>query len=67
MCIVPAAPKVPLQAQYQQMQVPQDPVSKNVANAANLRRGLWASIMTSPKGVTTAPTVTGTGAGVLGA
>lgn len=67
MCIIPSAPKVPVQPQFQQMQAPQDPVSKNVALSANLRRGLWASIMTSPQGVTGAPSVTGTGAGVLGA
>lgn len=68
MCMFkPKIPKVPPPAQYQSMQAPKDftNASKN-GSAMRRRRGMWASIFTSPQGVTTAPTVTGMGSGVTG-
>jgi hypothetical protein len=66
-CIgAPKIPKTPPPAQYQQMQVPKDMMGSKSAFAQRRRRGLWASIFTSPQGVTGAPTVTGSGSGVTG-
>lgn len=67
MCIgAPKVPKTPPAAERQAMQLPKDVVDPRVANSARRRRGLWASIMTSPSGIQGAPTVTGTGGGATG-
>ena len=69
MCLfsAPKVPKVPAPAQMQAMQTPKDLMAnRNGANNRLRRRGMWASIFTSPQGVTTAPTVTGGGGSVTG-
>jgi hypothetical protein len=68
MCIgAPKPPKVPPAAERQAMQVPKDASNAiNNASAMRRRRGLWASIFTSPQGVTGAPVVTGTSGGITG-
>lgn len=66
MCIgMPKAPKIPPPVQYQPMQVPKEMAAGKDLHKRR-RRGIWASIMTSPQGITGAPTVTGTGGGVTG-
>ena len=67
MCVVPKAPKVPVMPERQAIQVPNDPTATRTSLNARMRRGVWASIMTGPQGVSGPPKVTGTGAGVLGA
>lgn len=68
MCI--GAPKVqqtPPAAERQAMQLPKDATNpRGDALSLRRRRGLWASIFTSPQGVTGAPNVTGTSGGVTG-
>lgn len=68
MCIgAPKVPKVPPAAERQAMQQPKDMAgTQGNALAAKRRRGLWASIFTSPQGVTSAPIVTGTSGGITG-
>jgi hypothetical protein len=44
----------------QAVQAPQDPVDQRTSLNARRRRGFWASIMTSPQGVSGPPSVTGT-------
>jgi hypothetical protein len=68
MCIgAPKPPKVPPAVERQAMQTPKDASSpNNSATAMRRRRGLWASIFTSPQGVTGAPSVTGTSGGITG-
>jgi hypothetical protein len=60
-------PKTPPPAQLQMTQLPKD-MTQNRDSARNKlrRRGLMASIFTSPRGLTTAPTVTGGGGGYTG-
>jgi hypothetical protein len=68
MCIgAPKPPTIPPAAERQAMQQPKD-AANGGSQALNVRRrrGLWASIFTSPQGVTTAPVVTGTGGGITG-
>lgn len=60
MCVIPKAPKVPTLPERQPVQAPQDPVDARTSLNASRRRGFWASIMTSPRGVSGPPSVTGT-------
>lgn len=64
MCVV-KAPKIPVTPERQAVQVPKDIVDERTVASSRRRRGMWAAIMTSPQGVTSAPTVTGS-AGTLG-
>lgn len=68
MCIgAPKPPTIPPAAERQAMQQPVDMTSPaNNALATRRRRGLWASIFTSPQGVTGAPITTGTSGSVTG-
>ena len=69
MCVF-KAPKIPKQvpaAQMQAMQTPKDMTqNRNDQRMRARRRGMFASIFTSPQGVTTAPTVTGSSGGITG-
>ena len=69
MCLF-SAPKIeapPPPAQMQAMQAPKDFTDPRKSNKDRMRRrGLWASIFTSPQGVTIAPAVTGSGGGTTG-
>lgn len=56
-------PKSPPAAERQALQLPKELVDPNKSKMMRRRRGMWASIFTSPQGVTGAPTVTGAGAG----
>lgn len=67
MCVLPKAPKIPATPERQAMQVPHDPIDRRTGLNARRRRGLWASIMTGPRGVAGPPSVTGTSGGALGA
>ena len=60
MCVLPKAPKIPQVPERQAVQAPADPIDTRVGLNARKRRGMWASIMTSPRGVSGAPSVTGT-------
>ncbi len=62
-----SVPKTPPAVERQAVQTPQDPVDQRVGLNARRRRGMWASIMTSPRGVLGAPSVTALGAGATGA
>lgn len=66
MCIGAPKVKVPPTPERQAMQVPRDMMDRAQGLATRRRRGLWASIFTSPQGVSGPPTVTGTGGGVTG-
>lgn len=68
MCMFkPKVPKTPPPAQYQTMQTPKDMVNSGRDSRLRLRRrGMWASVFTSPQGVSGAPTVTGMSGGVTG-
>lgn len=68
MCIgAPKPPKIPPAAERQPMQVPKDMAQNpNEALSRRRRRGMWASIFTSPAGIRTAPTVTGGTSAVTG-
>lgn len=67
MCIgAPKIPKTPPAAERQPMSAPRDSVDPKTGLAVRRRRGLWASIFTSPQGVTGAPNVTGTSGGITG-
>lgn len=70
MCMfkAPKIPKTPPPAQYQTMQTPKDMVNMGRdGRALRRRRGMWASIFTSPQGISTAPSVTGSAGGTTGA
>ena len=60
MCMGSAPEPPPPPAARQQMKTPQDSTPQGLSETLRNRRGFWASIMTSPQGVTGAPTVTGT-------
>lgn len=68
MCMFkPKIPKAVPPAQMQTMQNPKDMTqSGKSGQALRRRRGMWASIFTSPQGVIGAPTVTGGTGGVTG-
>jgi hypothetical protein len=66
MCMFKAPKAPPPPAQMQSMQTPKDMVSGSDSQRRLRRRGLFASIFTSPQGITTAPMVTGTGASPTG-
>lgn len=68
MCMfkAPKIPKTPPAAERQAMQAPRDTVDQKTGLAIRRRRGMWASLFTSPQGITTAPTVTGTSSGMTG-
>lgn len=68
MCIgLPKAPKVPVAPERQAEQLPQDMTQSQSNDIYKRRRkGLWASIFTSPAGVSGPPTVTGGTGGVTG-
>lgn len=67
MCIgAPKVPKVPPAAERQPMQVPKEMAGSQGSAYKRRRRGMWASIMTSPQGIPTMPTVTGGGGSVTG-
>lgn len=67
MCIgLPKAPKVPIAPERQAMQQPKDLQGETSARNQRSRRGLWASIFTSPAGLSGPPTVTGTGGSITG-
>jgi hypothetical protein len=61
----PKIPKQPPGAERQAMQMPKEMAGTN-SNYKRRRRGMWASIFTSPAGISSAPTVTGTTGGVTG-
>jgi hypothetical protein len=66
MCIgAPKPPKIPPAAERQAMQLPKE-MDVNKAGNMRRRRGLWASIFTSPQGIASAPIVTGNSGGVTG-
>lgn len=67
MCMfkTPKIPKQPPGAERQAMQMPKEMAGRD-GKARRMRRGMWASIFTSPAGITTAPTVTGSSGGVTG-
>lgn len=58
MCGAPEPPPPP--AARQDMKSPADNVADGVPNSIRQRRGFWATIMTTPQGVSGAPGVTGT-------
>jgi hypothetical protein len=58
-CVVPRASKVPTPPERQAVQTPQDPIDKRIGLNARRRRGMWASVFTSPRGVIGLPAVTG--------
>lgn len=58
MCGMPDPPPPPAARQMEKS--PQDLSQGGLANSLRQRRGFWATIMTSPQGVTGAPGVTGT-------
>ena len=62
-----SVPKTPPAAQMQAQQLPKDMTQGRDQDRNKLRRrGLWASVFTSPQGITSAPTVTGGGGSVTG-
>jgi len=66
MCVgKPKVPKVPPAPERQAMQAPEQALGNKGLNARR-RRGLWASIFTSPQGVSGVPNVTGSGGGLTG-
>jgi hypothetical protein len=60
LCIIPKSPPIPVPVERQAEQVPQAPVDATSSLNARRRRGMWASIMTSPQGIGGPPSVTGT-------
>jgi hypothetical protein len=67
MCIgAPKVPKTPPAVERQAMQLPKDALDPRNAKSMRRRRGMFASIFTSPQGVTAAPTVTGAGSSITG-
>ena len=69
MCIfsTPKMPAVPTPATFQPAQAPKDLTQGKSGKDAIRRRGLWASIYTSPQGIAITPTTTGTAGGTTGA
>ena len=67
MCMfkAPKIPKSPPAAERQAMQLPKEMAGRD-GRARKMRRGMWASVFTSPAGVSGAPTVTGTSGGMTG-
>jgi hypothetical protein len=65
MCMSSPSPPPP-PPERQAMQAPKDDYNKFNSLNAKRRRGLWASIFTSPQGVAGLPTVTGTTGGITG-
>ena len=62
------APKFPKQvpgAERQAMQMPKE-MAGNTGAYKRRRRGMWASIFTSPAGIPSMPNVTGTSGGMTG-
>jgi hypothetical protein len=57
MCLI-RAPKIPTTPERQAMQVPKDPYDRRTGLNARRRRGMWASVLTGPLGLGTAPNVT---------
>lgn len=68
MCIfsTPKMPAVPTPATFQPMQTPKDLTQGKTASEAMKRRGLFASIFTSPQGIAVTPMTTGTMGGATG-
>lgn len=69
MCMfsAPKIPATPPPAQYQQMQNPKDMIQDpRHARGLHSRRGMFASVFTSPIGVSSAPKVTGSTGGLSG-
>lgn len=70
MCLFkpPKIPKTPPPAQYQAMQNPKDQTQdpRNGRSRRTRRGGMWASVFTSPNGITGAPVITGNGGGLTG-
>lgn len=64
----PKIPTPPQPAQFQPMQAPKDLTQGKAIRDALRRRGFMASIMNvgGAQGITSAPTVTGTGGGMTG-
>jgi hypothetical protein len=59
-----SVPATPPPAQLQTMQQPKDMTQTRDQSRTRLRRrGMWASIMTSPMGISGRPSVTGGGGG----
>jgi hypothetical protein len=61
----PKVPKQPLPPERQAMQAPKD-MPESFDRTKRRRRGMWASIFTTPSGVGGAPSVTGSGGGQTG-
>jgi hypothetical protein len=67
MCFAPKPPKVPPPVQYQPTQTPKDMMQDPRSGASKLhRRGMFASVFTSPQGIAGPPRVTGTAGGATG-
>lgn len=68
MCVfkAPKIPKTPPAAERQAMQAPKDTMDPKTGQAIRRRRGLWASIFTSPQGLPSAPVTTGGGSSITG-
>lgn len=68
MCIfsTPKIPPPPVAASFQPTQTPKDLTKGKSASDAIRRRGLFASIFTSPQGIAKAPMTTGTMGGSTG-
>ena len=65
MCMSSPSPPPP-PPERQAMQSPKDDANRFAGLSAKRRRGMWASIFTSPQGVNGMPTVTGNTGGVTG-
>lgn len=66
MCSAPKIKAPPPPAQFQAMQTPKDLAQSSNGSRSMRRRGFWASVMTGPGGLASAPTTTGTSGGVMG-
>lgn len=71
MCMFPKAPKIPPPvppAQFQAMQNPKDLMQDpRDARSRRIRRGgMWATVFTSPQGVSGMPAITGSSGGLTG-
>lgn len=60
MCVLPKikAPKIPPMVERQAVQTPKDAIQTRTSISAKRRRGMWASIFTSPRGALGAPITT---------
>ncbi len=65
MCSAPDIEAPPPPAERQAMQTPEQGVTNSGLNRKR-RRGMWASIFTSPQGAPTMPSVTGGGGSFTG-